>query len=185
MNGRTHLIYGFGFVMLICAFLLWLAHRDIAYDYPSLLACGVGGAFGALFPDFDVYLGMGFHRNTLTHSSILPVLTTIAYAFTPDIFARTLLMFICIGMITHFWLDLFINDVPKEHAGNIVSRWVYRIGAFIKGNVGGSFKGFGSKWANDHERTYLLTHIFICLVCVGLLFWGIYNSIDIVGWWPW
>lgn len=184
MNGRTHVIYGFGLVMVLCAFLLWFAHSISSYDYPSLLACGVGGAFGALFPDFDLYFGIDKHRNTLTHSAMLPILTTVAYAFTPDIFARTLLLFISFGMATHLLFDLFISAVPEGSKGNIVRRWGYRIVAFLKGDVGGSFKGSGAKWANKHKRAYLLIHSILCVLCSFVLFWGIYNGI-VFDWWFW
>jgi len=180
LNGRTHLIYGFGLVILIGAFLLWFAYGNDNYDYPSLLAIGVGGSFGALFPDFDQYLGIQHHRNTLTHSSIVPVMTTIAYAFTPDIFARTLLMFIAIGMTTHLVFDVFISSAPKNY--NLVGRWSWRIVQFLKGDVGGSFKGSGAAWANKHKRSYLLLHALICIICASILFWGIYNGISIAGW---
>jgi len=177
MNGRTHVSYGFGFVMIIAAALLWFAYGDATYAYPSLLAIGVGGAFGAFFPDFDIFWGIGAHRSTLTHSSILPLLCTISYAFTPSVEMRTLLMFVCIGMSTHLTMDLFLGDAE----GNIVSRWAHRLAEFARGNVGGSFKGSGKDWANKHERAYLILHSFICLVCAVVLFWGIYNGVVIEG----
>lgn len=178
MNGRTHVFYGFGLVALVCAVLLWFAYGDANYDYPSLLMIGVGGTFGALFPDFDLIFGIRHHRNTLTHSALLPVAVTIAYAFTPSVDARTLLMFVSIGMMTHFLFDLFVSNVE----GNIVTRWGRRLYLFAKGKVGGSFKGSGAKWANKHERAYLLIHAGLCIVCAVVLFWGIYNSIVVVGW---
>lgn len=185
MNGRTHVIYGIGLVFLIFGLLSWFAFKSAAYDYPSFLAFGVGAVFGTLFPDFDFIWGNGspkFHRSTLTHSAIVPIAVTIAYAFSPDVFARTLLMFISLGMMTHLLFDMFIGNVSKERAGNIISRWGYRIIAFLKGNVGGSFKGFGAVWANKHERAYLLIHSALCIVCAVVLFWGIYNGIYIDGW---
>ena len=182
MNGRTHMFYGFGLVTLVCAFLLWFAHIDAAYDYPSLLAWGVGGAFGIMFPDYDLFLGINKHRSTMFHSALLPIMVTVSYAFTSSVEMRTLLLFICIGMATHFIFDMFISNVSYTSSGNIISRWGYRIVAFLSGNVGGSFKGSGAKWANKHERAYLLIHAGLCILCAVVLFWSIYNGIVISGW---
>jgi len=186
MNGRTHVIYGIGLVFLIYAILVWFAIQNPFYEIPALLAFGVGGTFGALFPDFDFILGNGspkFHRNTLTHSSLIPISVTIAYAFTPDNFARTLLMFICLGMSTHLLFDIFVSDVPEKFERNIFHRWGYRLSAFFSGKVGGRFKGSGAKWANEHKRSYLLIHTLLCVICAAVLFLFIYFQIDIDGWW--
>lgn len=176
MNGRTHAIYGIGLVFLVYLFIVLFWFKNQTFDFPSLLAFGVGGTFGALFPDFDLFFGIGNHRNTLTHSSLVPILVTFSYGFTDDEFARTLLMFICFGMATHLSFDLFISDVPEEHKSNIVKRWSYRMSAFLSGKVGGKFKGSGSDWANKHKRGYLLLHSVFCIFCGILLAFAIYNG---------
>lgn len=175
MNGRTHVIYGFSIVALFAAFLLWFAYNHVGYDYPSLLMVGVGGPFGALFPDFDLFFGIKHHRNTLTHSAVLPILVTVSYAYTSSVDARTLLLFICIGMTTHLLFDLFTSEIE----GNLVSRWGRRVWLVLHGKVGGSFKGSGSKWANKHEVAYLLIHAILCMICAVVLFFGIYYNIVI------
>jgi len=180
MNGRTHITYGFNLVLLFVAFLYYIAYKSAIYDAPAILAFVVGGMFGTLFSDFDIHWGgIKSHRNTLTHSALFSLVGTIAYAWTPDVFARSLLMFISFGMMTHLLFDLFEGDVEGM---TFITRWARRINIFLHGKVGGSFKGPGSKWANKHERAYLLLHAGICLVCTLVLFWGIINGIDIDGW---
>jgi len=177
MNGRTHVVYGIGLVFLVYVLIMYICWiKDTMNISPSFLAFFVGGTFGALFPDFDLFFGIGKHRNTLTHSSIFPVLVTFSYGFNDDVFARTLLMFICFGMATHLTFDLFISDVPEEYKSSIVKRWAYRIGAFLSGKVGGKFKGNGNEWANKHKREYLIVHAISCMICGILLAFAIYNE---------
>jgi hypothetical protein len=185
MNGRTHAIYGTGLVFLIFTFLVWFAYGHTAYEYPSLLAFGVGAIFGTLFPDFDFIIGNGspkHHRSTLTHSAILPICVTLSYAFSPNLFARTLLMFISFGLATHLFFDLFISSVPKQFKGNIISRWGYRIASIISGKVGGSFKGYYASFANKHKILWLTINGLLCVVCGLVLLFLIYKNIQF-DWW--
>jgi len=190
MNGKTHVIYGFLVSILVFAGLSYLALTIEGLDFgglfgiPALLMFGGGTILGAMFPDYDILLApskqrLKLHRNTLTHSSIIPVAATIAYAFTDDITARVFLLFICVGMATHLWFDMFISDVEGM---TFINRWGKRLFYFFQGNVGGTFKGSGHKWANQHKRAYLIIHATICMICAGILFWGIYNGITITGW---
>jgi len=192
MNGRTHVIYGFIISFIVFGVLAYLTITR-GFDFggffgiPAFLTFFGGTVLGTLFSDYDILIApenkrMALHRYTLSHSAIFPLLATTSYAFTNDVTARIFLLFICVGMSTHLAFDLFISNMEGY---TFIDRWAKRIYQFARGNVGGTFKGPGAKWANKHERAYLIIHALICIACAYILFWGIYNGIDIDIWWNW
>ncbi len=183
MNGKTHVFYGIGFVFLIYAMLVYISWTTGLFDRPDLLIMVVGGTFGALFPDFDRFFGWENHRDTISHSSLLPLLATISFIFSPNMTSSWLLFFVNLGIGTHLIYDMFLSDIPDKYNESIFGRWGYRLVYFVDGKVGGTFKGYNHKYANQHKRKWLLTNGILCLILAGILFIKIFYQIDLDGWW--
>jgi len=170
MNGKTHVIYGIGFIILIYALAAYVSWATELFERPDLLICVVGGTFGALFPDFDRFLGWENHRDTLSHSSFLPLLATAAYVFSSNMTSTWLLLFVTLGIGTHLLFDMFLNSIPEPYDKSIFTRWGFRIRYLAKGKAGGTFKNYKHKYANKHKIRWLLSNAVMCSLLAVFLF---------------
>jgi len=175
---KKHHVYGGMFVLGLIHLVISLIHIHDAFPNPSF-ALAVG-YFGINFPDEDIIDGrMTYHRSTLTHSCLFPLLATISYMFS-GLFAVTyLVMYFPLGVATHLLIDLITNNVPDEYSSTLASRWGWRVSYLMRGKVGGRFKGPMSGLANRHKILWLLLNAIICILCGLVLYFKVLYLIDL------
>jgi len=183
MNGKDHFAAGFVAFMLVH---LLLSVFHLGDDFPNPTYAAFTGAvlIGAFLPDIDKMPGsMKYHRNTITHSSIIPLLLSVSYGFTaayPGLVYQ--LVFVCIGNATHLLLDIIPNTVPaemREAKADIIDRWAWRIREIRAGRVGGVIKGPPFGISSQNEQKWLLGHALVCFLLAFLLYLKLLFGVDL------
>jgi len=106
-----HLIVGIVF------FIGFIKFTNLKITKQNLFLGFITMAIGTWIPDWDLYLGIGFHRSPLTHS-ILPVLLILPIAFKKTL-PTILIIGFSLGLSSHlFWDIIAYGNVQWIKGGN-------------------------------------------------------------------
>lgn len=162
MNRKDHFIAGIVITGIVHT-TISVYYLGQSFPNPNL-AWFLGGAVGALFPDWDfLIMGKRYHRNTLLHSSILQVLFFVSYLFDATyVWATYFLMYFSLGTGVHLLLDLIPTTIPDGYRDSFWKRWEFRWMRFKQGRVGG--KIVGPPFGVTHRRRWLAINGLICIL---------------------
>ncbi len=101
----------------IIFFILFLRLAKTSYGLKLLIFGGITMAIGTWMPDWDLWLGIGYHRSPLTHS-VLPALLFGLLVFKTKC-SPMLVVGFCLGLASHlFWDIIAYGNVHWIKGGN-------------------------------------------------------------------
>ncbi|MHA1238563.1 MAG: hypothetical protein ACTSSJ_04895 [Candidatus Odinarchaeia archaeon] len=150
VNRAEHLLWGsfiFAIYYLIFDFFLKLL-------YIPLWVGAIIGFTGAYFPDFDLELGVRFHRSPISHSAIIPVMFFATYLYftltaTMEAVVLNLLAVFFLTYSTHLFADL----LPSKRG------FLKRFQTILSTSTPGDIRGVPEKL----EKPWLIVSGAICL----------------------